>query len=330
MATFSLTAQDVNGDPLAGGGNINITTSGTTDLIFNDIDNQLGSPVAGETVSLDGGVTFLTYTFLGFGDVRNDPNQSAGFIRVAMPDGSFQTFAVDMNDDGDGLPNLDQGNTKLTVADLDDTITASFPVPPCFVSGTLIATARGLVPVEEIIEGDLIQTRDSGLCPVRWHCRTMACGLGDFAPIRFAPGTFGNDRPLLVSPQHRMLLTGPMNDLYFGTNEVLVAALDLVNGSTIQQVPQSRVTYHHLLFDTHEVILSEGIWSESFHPGDYLLKSNRKIREELATLFPELHDAEGRFSTPIARLALTGREAKMLWSGATGKAGSVGQSCLLH
>lgn len=72
MSTKTLIAQDVNGDPFVNGGNINIVNGSTTQIIFKEVDDRLGDPIAGEKVSLDGGVTQLSYELLGYGDVRGD------------------------------------------------------------------------------------------------------------------------------------------------------------------------------------------------------------------------------------------------------------------
>jgi hypothetical protein len=45
---------------------------------------------------------------------------------------------------------------------------------------------------------------------------------------------------------------------------VLIQAGNLVNGATIVQVPRERVEYWHVELDSHDVILSEGLPSESY------------------------------------------------------------------
>ncbi|MFT6451936.1 MAG: hypothetical protein ACJA06_001423, partial [Halocynthiibacter sp.] len=76
----------------------------------------------------------------------------------------------------------------------------------CFRAGTLISAARGLVPVESLIAGDKIQTLDNGYQPILWAGQSEVRGTGAMAPVRFETGVLGNDRPLFVSPQHRMLM----------------------------------------------------------------------------------------------------------------------------
>ncbi len=59
-------------------------------------------------------------------------------------------------------------------------------------------------------------TVDDGPQPIKMIVGDSFRAVGDFAPIRFAKGAIGNDAPLVVSPQHRMLIMGWQAELYFG------------------------------------------------------------------------------------------------------------------
>lgn len=160
---------------------------------------------------------------------------------------------------------------------------------PCFVSGTKIITQAGERSVEALKVGDLILTMDHGFQPLRWIGRRTVAAKGALAPIRFAPGALGNDVPVMVSPQHRMLLRGWRVEMHFGEEEVLVPAQSLVNGDTVVQLEGGDVTYYHLLFDCHEIIYGGGIPSESFMPGELGLSSMAAaVQDEIYALFPEL------------------------------------------
>ena len=114
----------------------------------------------------------------------------------------------------------------------------------------------------------------------------------------------GNLRAFRVSPQHRLLLNDWRAQVYFGEDEVLIPAKAMVNGSTIRQVlPASGVTYIHLLFDRHEIIVSEGALSESFHPGEFGLQAlDEAQRSEVESLFPGPELARRRAAFPIVTL----------------------------
>lgn len=192
--------------------------------------------------------------------------------------------------------------------------------PPCFTPGTLILTARGWRKVETLKAGDLVITRDHGEQPVRWIATThlTADDLArrpQFRPIRLSAGSLGDGLPrrdLLVSPQHRFLLSGWKVELLFATSEVLAPAVRLINGATITAARDATsVDYIHLMFDRHEIIQTEGTWTESFCPGETTLTAmETEVRAELLALFPEFDN--GRALYPAARQSLKGWETTML------------------
>ncbi|MFT5650310.1 MAG: hypothetical protein ACJAXK_002536 [Yoonia sp.] len=183
---------------------------------------------------------------------------------------------------------------------------------PCFARGTLIETADGPRYVETLKAGDMVATQDRGLQPLVWTGGRKIAGVGNMAPIRFDAGVLGNIRPLLVSPQHRMLVSGWKAELHFGQEEVLVAAKAMVNGTTIRAVEMPQVSYHHILFEQHEIVLSEGIYTESFHPGRALLTHDREMYAEMVEIFPELSRPNFEAPFPTARPCLKLSEARVL------------------
>lgn len=146
---------------------------------------------------------------------------------------------------------------------------------PCYVQGTLVETARGAIPVEDIRPGDRVVTLDHGLQQVLWAGSTTVAAIGHLAPVVIAPHAFGPGqpaRPLAVSRQHRMLCQGWPVELWFGADEVLAPAGGLVNGQTVTSTATGRrTTYCHLLFETHEILRANGCWSESLLPRDMAL-----------------------------------------------------------
>lgn len=182
--------------------------------------------------------------------------------------------------------------------------------PPCFTRGTKISTLSGEVPVEDLTVGDMVETLDHGLQPIRWIGCSQTNARGDHAPVVFKPGAIGNEVELKVSPQHRILVHGWQAELYFGEAEVLIPAKHLLNGLDIVQEPANKVEYFHILFDRHEVVTANGVLSESFFPGDQILLQDRAIRAELLALFPELENRLDFEKT--ARATVKCREAQVL------------------
>jgi hypothetical protein len=135
--------------------------------------------------------------------------------------------------------------------------------------------------------------------------------------VRTASGALGRgapERDMLVSPQHRVVVSGPTIELIFGEDEVLVAALHLVGRPGItRECPAEGVTYVHFMFDRHEIVMSDGAWTESFQPGDLTIAGlDDAQRIELLTLFPELADHKGQQAYDVARPTLKRYQARVL------------------
>lgn len=181
----------------------------------------------------------------------------------------------------------------------------------CFLAGTLIETPAGPVAVETLRAGDKILTLDGGAKLLRWIGSSTLHARGPLAPIRIRAGAIGNSRDLLVSPNHRILLRSPVAQLFFGDAEILVPAKALVDGRTVVPSPMPCARYFHLLFDTHEMVYSEGIAAESLFTGEVALGAlNAAAHAELRAAVPtsELVRQE------LCRPALTPTETELLLS----------------
>lgn len=209
-----------------------------------------------------------------------------------------------------------------TVADID-TVTINIAI--CVQRGTLIETVEGRVAVEDLEPGNRVKTLDSGYQPIRW-IGSRVMGAADLAlepelrPIRLSAGALGEgtpDRDLLVSPQHRVLVTGWKAELYFGQPEILVPAKALVNDHDIRIAHDvDEVEYFHVLFDKHEIMLTNGALTESFFPGDYVLDElDSRVQAELQAIFPHLAAGSGRFGA-AARASIKPSDAIILRQGA--------------
>ncbi|WP_111559544.1 Hint domain-containing protein [Paracoccus sediminilitoris] len=193
---------------------------------------------------------------------------------------------------------------------------------PCFTKGTVIETTRGAVRVEDLKIGDLVLTIDHGPRPVRWlgsrHLSARGLDiLPNLRPIRIAAGALGQGRPerdLLVSPQHRILVRSKIAINMFGAAEVLVAAKQLLQLDGVDYARDvQEVDYFHIMFDAHEVIMSNGAETESFYTGDEALKSlNSAARREIFALFPDLRDRDPGMRPIGAKRLLSGREGRRL------------------
>ncbi len=135
--------------------------------------------------------------------------------------------------------------------------------PNCFAAGTMITTDRGDVAVEDLIAGDLVRAKDGRLTPVTWlgtqEIDTRLMHPAQVNPICITAGALGNGLPkrdLHLSPDHAVEIDG-----------TLYNAGALVNSESIYQLrnmPREGFTYYHVETAAHELLLAEGVASESF------------------------------------------------------------------
>ncbi len=289
------------------------------------------------SVTEDSGVVggFLTAS----GDVDFGPlfNNDAGQWTAETISGAYGSQLV-IDADGVWSYSADNSNAAIQALDTGDTLQEVFTVtstngtttititingldePPCFVEGTLIDTPHGPRPVQDLRMGDRVLTRDNGEQVVRWAGRReidlFAGGeMAEYRPVRLCKDSLGlgmPDRDLWLSPMHRVLLQGPDVALLTGESEVLCPVRHLVNGRTITIETIPHVSYHHLLFDTHQVLRSSGCDSESFYPGEVGLNGFEQVtRDEVLGLFPELRSTPDRFG-PTARSVLRRHEGLLM------------------
>lgn len=191
----------------------------------------------------------------------------------------------------------------------------------CFTPGTRIRCADGDRRIEDLRPGDRVLTRDGGEQPLLWSGLRRISGarlraMPAIRPVRLRAGALGVDVPdgdLLLSPGHRVLVQGGAADELFGTSEVLVAALDLVDDRHVLRDHTLRETaYIHLLFDRHEVIWANNVACESFHPAEADLAGlDPDQRGTLEAVRPGLLDAPGHYGG-FARRTLSAAEAAVL------------------
>ena len=274
-----------------------------------------------ERVILGNGDDLVTVDTSTTGLVNGGP----GFDTLVLPDpedgeGAPQVTVTNrtQNDDGtvskDGFVIFDDGS-RLEFKSFEEII--------CFTPGTLIDTARGRVAVQDLGPGDRVLTRDHGYQPLVWTGRRdlgaaeLAANPG-LAPVRITAGALGPNLPardLMVSPRHRMLVSGARAQAMFGERELLVAACDLLGLPGITQDAAAAVSYIHVMCARHEILRSEGAWSESFQPAAGVLDAlEAAVRAELLALFPALARPEGQRAYASARPVLARPEARALFA----------------
>jgi hypothetical protein len=335
----------------AGGGNDTVTGGGGADSLSGQAGNDTLDGGAGDD-TLDGGdgddiLTVGDGSDSMLGGLGNDTITAGSGDTAAGGDGD-DVFNVGPDDLNGGALTIDGNETGEIIGDTlnirgpavinqtgengtvtwDDGSVLTFSnietvnYTACFTKGSLIKTLRGEIPVEQLSVGDRVLTRDSGFQPIRWignraFSDEALAQSPNILPVTIKAGALGPNTPerdLTVSPQHRVLLSHAETELWFGEDEVLVAAKDLVGLPGVTQAAgEGGVHYFHFMFDKHEVVSSDGAWTESFQPGDLSLSGlDAEQREELFQIFPELAEDIVHTSFPPARMALKSRQAKVL------------------
>ncbi|PJI91807.1 Hint domain-containing protein [Yoonia maricola] len=163
----------------------------------------------------------------------------------------------------------------------------------CYVASTMIETETGAKPIEALTVGDLVLTRDRGLQTIRWIGQSTVAADGKLAPVRISAGSLGQNAPardLLVSRQHRMLVSSAVCERMFGNREILVPAIKLTGlpGVFVDEAP-SEVTYYHLMTDQHDIVYAEGVPSETLLSGPQAMEAlPKQALDELLAIFPNI------------------------------------------
>ena len=248
-------ALDSNGDPVP----ITFSTSGGT-----------------VTVHQDGS----TGTFVAEGDNATDSTIS---INIAGPVSEVRIYY----EDGSNSTN----NPGLVGLSNFDVATIPEPSVLCFASGTRFVTPKGPVCVEHLTPGALVKTLTAGFQPVRWigkrHLGPRRLARSPRTrPVRVSSGDVCEENALIVSRQHGVLAR-------LGNDLVLLRA-----GHAPETLASSQewsgcfargVTFHHILFDRHQVLFANGLIAESFYPGLYAIDTlSSGDRNRLFSVMPQL------------------------------------------
>lgn len=213
-------------------------------------------------------------------------NTGSTYIFVPLPNSSF--------DDGSTVDTLGGWQDWTSGFLWDDVV--------CFTRGTHILTPEGMRNIETLNIGELVVTKSSGAQPIAWIgsnqtdlSRLSPENADRLRPIRICKGALGAGLPrrdLVVSQQHRILVSSKICERMFEKAEVLVAAKRLVGLPGIAiDTNCDGVDYFHILFQQHEIVFSEGAPTESLFTGPEALRSvSEQARLEIFAIFPELRN----------------------------------------
>ncbi len=309
-----------NGDTVQEFGSPVDLTSSISEVTLNDAnDNNVLVGGTGDQFLLDGVTYDISQVYNGDYAYIND--EWVLMVTFYGADSGGNSTAVSLPIVDGNISSAFPGSVSATewITTPND-IELPFDEIPCFTRGTLIQTPQGPVPVEQLQVGDKVVTRDNGPQAIMWigsspvSARTLE-RLPRLRPIRIQQGAFGEGAPsqdLMVSPQHRVLVRSRIARRMFGTDEVLVAAKHLVTLPGIDCAEDvEEVEYLHFLLRKHEIVESNGAWTETLYTGQQALKAvGAEAHAEIFTLFPELRDMS---EEPVgARQLVPGRQSRAL------------------
>ena len=200
----------------------------------------------------------------------------------------------------------------------------------CLCEGTEVLTPNGGRAVETIRVGDFLLNDRGAAKQVIWvGSTTVSAGelefLEELRPIRFPAGALGSAGPkadLYISPQHRVVVEGAAPSLFVGEERVLVAAKHLAAvGLAEETAPTQDVRYFHVLLEEHELLVTNGLVTESFQPARRTLEVMSDENQERLLAAIEALGAEAMLTRPDALPALSSREARVVLDGLSRMAG---------
>jgi hypothetical protein len=236
------------------------------------------------------------------GDGRSNDRADLSGYPVQGPDGvrppRWSDLALSADADGNAVLTFPDGETITFVGvapeEIDTRPEAFAAGVPCFAGGTPILTPADEVPVEALRPGDPVVTRDDGPQPLLWAGGRVLgpTELGmrpELRPIRLAPGRYGNAHPLVLSPQHAVLVDGAL---------IRARHLAAFGAGARVMAGARRVACHHILSPRHGLVRAAGAWAETFYPGPEAMRALTAEQRAAVALI-----LSGRADTPAAALA---------------------------
>jgi hypothetical protein len=208
-----------------------------------------------------------------------------------------QTAVVEITDSLSSTTGADESFSTIMTASAGENIRGISFAPTavaCYCRGTLILTDVGEVAAESLSIGDIVVTMSGELRPIKWigkrsYSGRFALGQKHILPICIRAGALDDSVPkrdLWISPHHAMYLDG-----------VLIESQNLVNGVSIVQAERiDSVEYFHIELESHDVIIAEGAFSESFIDDDSRAMFHNA--REYLSLYPEEQQAEVQYYAP--------------------------------
>ncbi|MFX0543761.1 Hint domain-containing protein [Roseovarius sp. S4756] len=191
-----------------------------------------------------------------------------------------------------------------------------------FARGTLIATTRGPVAIEDLDPGMKVVTNERGPSPVLWiGCMTWPQPSDGIDPgasrarlTRIQTGALGLGRPLadvVVGPGARIAQRRDGNTGAAHTDQIMRPLHEMTDGMhVIALSPPGDLELYHIALRRHATITAAGLGFETYHPGPgFETQLTQRQLGLFISLFPHLMRPSdfGGLAHPRAPLGTGGR-----------------------
>lgn len=164
---------------------------------------------------------------------------------------------------------------------------ACFGLPPSDLPGlsglAMVRTREGPRAVESLRLGEELVTATGARMPLRWIARRARLCLGRSAPVRLRAPYFGLARDIWVTPETRILRSGPAVEYIFGVEQVLVRAGDMTTIAGARRDKRQALGHvHHLMLDDHACVMVDRCGIETALLADVVAAGDAKLASQLA------------------------------------------------
>ncbi|MCZ4353756.1 Hint domain-containing protein [Roseovarius aestuarii] len=138
-------------------------------------------------------------------------------------------------------------------------MTLEAPLEPAgLVSGSIILTLDGEMPVEHLLPGDRVVTRDTGMAELKSVHRHQWRGRA----VRILAGSLGDTRPdrdVVLPETQQVLVRDWRAKALFGLRQVAAPAGALLDGEFITCEGMMTMILHELRFESSHIIYADGL-----------------------------------------------------------------------
>lgn len=269
---------------------------GAVRLIHGEIDLTTAPNTlrAGETL----GIRYIACSE-GRADVLEVTNHDQDLVQV------LRSGLAKVSTLADALPRVDGFLSVAHVAAVASSAISATDLPGVE-SGALVSTIQGPRPIDSLRPGDELLDDDGAPHALRWiEARPRLC-LGRTAPICLRAPYFGLMRDLVVTPQTRLLQTGPVVDYLCGTDSVLATAADMATGrAVLRDRSKPMRIFYHMMLDDPACIRVENSPIETSHLGDVMALGDQSISQSASPMAQDLTPSLPLLDRAAARALVT-------------------------